>query len=118
MEDKLIELLERFNLPVIRQGSLAPDEAYPDTFLTFWDTGEDEHAAYDNSTKLVDYAYMVNVYSTSPDRAYSLLGQVRTALKAEGWIITSRAYDAASDEITHVGRGMNVAFIGTEGAEG
>ena len=30
MEDKLIELLETFGYPVIRQGSLGEDESYPD----------------------------------------------------------------------------------------
>ena len=111
MEDNLIELLERFNLPVIRQGSLPPDEAYPNTFFTFWNNDELEHSAYDNDTANVTYDFDINVYSTNPNTVYSLLEQARTLLKQNGWIIAQRGYDVASDEITHTGRGMEVMYL-------
>lgn len=114
MEDILIELLSTLKYPVIRQGSLAPDEAYPDTFFTFWNNDETEHSAYDNETANVDYDFDINVYSTDPATAYSLLGQARTLLKQNGWIIATRGYDVSSDEITHIGRGMEVMYIKTE----
>lgn len=114
MEDTLIELLSTLKYPVIRQGSLAPDEAYPDTFFTFWNNDETEHSAYDNDTVNVDYDFDVNVYSTNPDTAYQLLSQARKLLKENGWIIATRGYDVASDEITHIGRGMEILFLKTE----
>ena len=114
MEDILINLLKTFNVPVIRQGSLAPDQAYPDTFFTFWNNDESEHSAYDNETANVDYDFDVNIYSTNPDTAYSLLKQARELLKQNGWIIATRGYDISSDEITHVGRGMEVLYLNTE----
>lgn len=114
IEDTLINLLETFNVPVIRQGSLAPDQAYPDTFFTFWNNDESEHSAYDNETANVDYDFDVNVYSTNPGTAYSLIKQSRELLKQNGWIIATRGYDVSSDEITHVGRGMEVLYLNTE----
>ena len=111
MEDTLIQLLESFGYPVIRQGSLPADKAYPDTFFTFWNSTEDGQSFYDNDTASVVYDFNVNVYSTSPDVAYSTLAAARTLLKSNGWIIATRGYDAASDEITHVGRGMGVQFL-------
>jgi len=114
MVDNLIELLESFNYPVIRQGSLAPDEAYPDTFFTFWNSDESEHSAYDNDTANVDWIFQVNVYSTDPDRAYSLLDEASTLLKSAGYVIATRGYDVVSDEITHIGRGMVVMFLQNE----
>lgn len=114
MEDILIELLSTLKYPVIRQGSLAPDETYPDTFFTFWNNDETEHSAYDNDTVNVDYDFDVNVYSTNPDTAYQLLSQARKLLKENGWIIATRGYDVASDEITHIGRGMEVLYLNTE----
>lgn len=114
IEDTLINLLETFNVPVIRQGSLAPDQAYPDTFFTFWNNDESEHSAYDNETANVDYDFDINVYSTNPDTAYSLIKQSRELLKQNGWIIATRGYDVSSDEITHVGRGMEVLYLNTE----
>lgn len=114
MEDILINLLKTFNVPVIRQGSLAPDQVYPNTFFTFWNNDESEHSAYDNETAIVDYDFDINVYSTNPDTAYSLLKQARELLKQNGWIIATRGYDVSSDEITHVGRGMEILYLNTE----
>lgn len=114
MEDNLIELLERFNLPVIRQGSLAPDEAYPDTFFTFWNNDEEGQSFYDNDTATVVYDYDVNVYSRDPQKTYDLLKQARNLFKQNSWIIAERGYDVASDEITHTGRGMRVMYLKNE----
>lgn len=111
MEDNLIALLESFKYPVIRQGSMANDATYPDTFFTFWNSEETEHSAYDNDTLSIDHSFMVNVYSKDPSTAYSLLRDAKTLLKSNGWIISTFGYDAASDEITHIGRGMEVDFL-------
>lgn len=115
MEDRLRELLESFELPVMRQGSLSPEEAYPDTFFTFWENEETEHSAYDNETAISEHDFDVNVYSKDPEKIYSLLSEARKLLKENGWIIARRGYDVASDEITHTGRGMNVVYLRKEG---
>ena len=114
MEDNLIELLSSFEYPVVRQGSLAPDEAYPDTFFTFWNSNEEEHSAYDNDTANTDWTFQVNVYSCDPEKVYSLQREARKLLKDSGWVITTRGYDVPSDEITHTGRGMVVMYLQTE----
>jgi hypothetical protein len=114
MEDTLIQLLESFGYPVMRQGSLSADQKYPDTFFTFWNSTEDGQSFYDNDTASVVYDFDVNVYSSKPDVAYSLLAAARKLLKAEGWIISTRGFDVASDEITHVGRGMYVQYLNYE----
>lgn len=115
MEDRLIELLESFEYPVKRQGSLLPDEKYPDTFFTFWNNEETEHSAYDNQTSSVFWSFDVNVYSTDPNKVYLLLGKARTLLKENGFQSPSRGHDVASDEDTHTGRGMTVTKIKTGG---
>ena len=114
MEDNLIELLETFEMPVIRQGSLVHDEDYPDTFFTFWNNDEYEHSAYDNETATVIYDFDVNVYSTNPAKAYELLNKARNLLIKNGWKTLQRGYDVASDVDTHVGRGMNVIILKNE----
>ena len=42
MEDNLILILEQFNYPVFRQGSLTEDDPYPKTFITFWNADSAE----------------------------------------------------------------------------
>ena len=111
MEDNLIQLLESFGYPVMRQGSLPADQAYPDTFFTFWNSAEEGQSFYDNETASVVWQFRVYVYSISPITAYSVLAAARKLLKENGWIIQSRAYDVRSDEATHVGRGMTVEFL-------
>ena len=111
MEDALITLLETFKYPVIRQGSLGEDEAYPDTFFTFWNNSEDGDSFYDNETIKIIHNFAVNVYSTDPDTAYTLLRSARDLLKTNGWIPVEMGYDIASDEITHTGRGMQMTYL-------
>jgi hypothetical protein len=119
MEDELIALLESIekDMTVIRQGSLDKDKAYPDTFLTFWNREEEGAAYYDNEVASSRHLFDVNVYSTNPDTAYSLLREARLVLKANGWVCVSFGYDIASDEHTHIGRGMQVEFLKFEKKE-
>lgn len=114
IEDKLIELIETFKYPVMRQGSMGSDEIYPPVFFTFWCRGEDEVSAYDNQTAIVLYEFDVNVYADDPQIVYDLIRRVRVLLKQNGFIILSRAYDVASDEDTHIGRGLNVGYLNQE----
>lgn len=114
MEDELITLLETLGFPVVRQGSLGPDQTYPDTFLTFWNNDESGHSYYDNDVTNVEHDYSVNVYSNNPNNPYSILNDARQLLKQNGWIIADRGYDLASDEITHTGRGMRVIYLKEE----
>lgn len=101
------------DVPIFKQGSLGEDEAYPDTFLTFWENPEAEQTAYDNGTATVVWSFDVNGYSTSPNKLYSLMNALRAAYKADGWQTPDRGHDVASDEITHTGRGIGVTYLTT-----
>lgn len=111
MEDKLIELLESFGYPVIRQGSLAEGESYPDDFFTFWNNNSNDGSHYDNEAASIIYDYDVNFYSNSPDHTYTKLRGAIKLLRSEGFIISGDGYDVASDEDTHTGRGINALYL-------
>ena len=111
MEYELIKILEAFGFPVLRQGSLAPDENYPDDFFTFWNNDSPDHAHYDNEEYGTDWDYDVNFYSNNPEHTYSILAKARETLKAAGWTIPGKGYDVASDEVTHTGRGMRAFYL-------
>lgn len=112
MEDFLINLIKTLDYPIFRQGSLTEDDAYPDTFFTYWNNTEDNHSSYDNNTALIQYDYDLNVYSTDADKCYELLEQASTILKNNNFIISDFGHDLYSDEITHIGRGMNISYLG------
>lgn len=111
MEDKLIEILEGFGVPVYRQGSMSDDEVYPETFFTFWNNDSPNHAHYDNDEYGTAWDFNIYVYSSNPSMTYSLLNDARAALKKAGWITPSKGFDVASDEPTHTGRGLEIFYL-------
>lgn len=111
MEDQLLEILTSFKYPVYRQGSMSDDEAYPPTLITFWNNDSPDHAHYDNSEYGSAWDYTVFVYSSDPTLVYSVLMDIRTALKNAGWIVPSKGFDVASDEPTHTGRAIEVFYL-------
>lgn len=111
MVDELIEALEEYGYPIIRQGSLADDDDYYPTFFTFWENEATEHNHYDNVEIGIVYDFDINVYSNDPDTTYSLLDTARTKLKSLGWVFEDVGHDIASDVPTHTGRGMNGLFV-------
>lgn len=111
IEDLLIEILESFNVPVIRQGSLSDDEDYPETFFTFWNNLTEEGSFYDNENRSEMADYDVNVYSSDPSSVYTFLREAKKKLKQNGFSIPDAGHDVASDVDTHTGRGLNALYI-------
>ena len=111
MKDELIEILETFGYPVRLQGSLAPDEAYPPSFFTFWNNETPEGVHYNNQP--IDYIwnFSINFYSSDPSLVNSALLLAKSALEASGWIVPGKGYDVASDEPMHTGRGIEAYKI-------
>ena len=111
MEDELITILESFKYPVDRQGSMSDKDVYQETFITFWNNDSPDHSHYDNSEYGTIWDFNVYVYSSDPSMTYSLLSDIRAALKTAGWIVPSKGFDVASDEATHTGRGIQCLYM-------
>lgn len=111
MEDTLISLLKtEYKLPVIRQGSLGADDAYPDSFFTFWENSSYDASHYDNAAIGCVHSYDVNFYSNNPETTYTTSRSAIALLKANGFIVSGTGYDVASDEDTHTGRGFQALY--------
>ena len=110
MIDELLEILEKYDYPVYRQGSMSEDEVYPETMITFWNVDSPDHAFYDNTDYGTDYEYTVNVYSSDPEVPYSVLDSIIADLKEANWIVNGKGYDVASDVDTHTGRGIEIYY--------
>lgn len=110
MEDLLIEILEAFAYPVIRQGSLSEDEDYPESFFTFWNNATIDSTFYDNEEHSEIGDFDVNFYSTDPELVYSKLREAKKQLKANDFICYEGGHDVMSDVDTHTGRGISVLY--------
>lgn len=111
MKDALITLLETFGYAVRLQGSFAENEQYPDSFFTFWNNDTTDGAHYDNDAINYVWDFDVNFYSTNPTLVNTVLLEAKTLLKNNGWIISGKGYDVATDEPTHTGRAINAIYI-------
>lgn len=112
MKQKLINTLSAFNFPVFLQGTLNPDEAYPQTFITFWTDSTDDNGHFENKTNSVNWSFSVILYSTDPQIVNTKPDEIRAALKSVGFIPQGKGNDIMSDEPTHTGWAMD--FIITE----
>lgn len=111
MKDLLIQLLETFGFPVRQQGSLTENEAYPQSFFTFWNTDSYDISHYDNHAISYSWDFDINFYSTDPALVNSMLLSAKALLIKNGFIISGYGYDVASDEPTHTGRGMHALYV-------
>lgn len=111
MKDELISLLETFGYPVRLQGSFAEDEQYPESFFTFWNNDTSDGSHYDNDAVTYIWDFDVNFYSIDPALVNTVLLDARRLMKTNGWIVSGKGHDLASDEPTHTGRGINVTYI-------
>lgn len=111
MKDKLIDALRPFGFPVKLQGSMSADEAYPESFFTFWNNETWDGAFYDNEEHKTIWDFDLNFYSENPELVNKILIDAKEALKKIGFIVSGKGYDVPSDEPTHTGRGINIMYV-------
>ena len=86
MKQTLIDELKKFGYPVFLQGSLNAEDAYPDSFITFWTDDVADNAHYDNDTASYAWDFSVIFYSNDPALVQSKAEEIRKALKLAGFI--------------------------------
>lgn len=111
MKDLLISTLEPLGYPILLQGSLGENEPYPESFFTFWNNDTTGDEFYDNEEHSYIWDFDLNFYSIDPALVNTQLIEAKNLLKAQGFIVTGKGYDVASDEPTHTGRGIRVLKI-------
>ena len=111
IKDKLIKELIKFGYPVFLQGTLSPDAAYPETFVTFWTDDTMDNSHYDNEAATITWDFSVIFYSSNPELVNTKPEEIRKALKQAGFIPQGRGRDIPSDEPTHTGWAQDYYFI-------
>lgn len=114
MKDELINILETFKYPVRLQGSIAPEQQYPESFFTFWNNDTNDGNHYDNEPVSCIWDFTVYFYSVDPTLVNTVMEEAVKRLKAAGWIISGKGYDAPSDETSHTGRAVDIVYIERE----
>ena len=110
MRDVLTALLETLKYGVYLQGSLAPNEPYPDSFFTIWNTSSDDGNHYDDDAAGWWWSFQINFYSVDPALVTTVLLEVRSLLRQNGWTVNGKGYDLPVDQPTHTGRGIDASF--------
>lgn len=111
MKDLLIDTLLTLGYPVKLQGTIQKDEEYPKSFFTIWNNNTEDGNHYNNKPINNIWDFDVNFYSEDPDLVNTKLLKAKEKLQEQGFIVSGKGYDVASDEPTHTGRGMNVLKI-------
>ena len=103
IKNNLVVLLETLNYPVFLQGSLNPDEQYPDSFFTFWNFDTPETAFYDDAANRAVWGFWIYFYSVDPVLVEQMSEQARQLLKQHGYILQGKPNDISVDRPTHSG---------------
>lgn len=103
MKNDLVVLLETLGYPVFLQGSLNPDEQYPDSFFTFWNFDTPETAFYDDDANRAVWGFWIYFYSVDPLLVEQLSEQARQLLKSNGYIPKGKPNDISVSRPTHTG---------------
>lgn len=103
MKDLLIKTLEALGYPVKLQGSIADDEPYPESFITFFTTDSTEQDFLDGIPHGTQWHYTVIFYTSNPALMSTVPTQIYNAMKAAGFIPQGKGRDIPSDEPTHTG---------------
>lgn len=111
MKTLLIETLEKLGYPVYLQGTLAEDEEYPASFITFYTSDSDDAAHFDNGPVGVAWQYQVIFYSSDPRLISTVPADIRANLRRAGFIPQGHGRDIPSDEPTHTGWAMEFYYL-------
>lgn len=113
VKDKLIKLIEPLGFvegeTIFLQGTLGSDEAYPDSFFTFFND-ETEELYSDNIPYKAFWYIELNFYSNDPAKVNTIFETLKPLLKSNGFKVEGKGFDVPSDEPTHTGRGINIIY--------
>lgn len=99
MKEKLIAILDKIcPNEVYLQGTMAEDEDYPESFITFQITGSPEQDFFDGNPFGTQWRFAVIFYTCNPELMSTMPKQIYADLKAAGFIPQGKGYDIPSDE--------------------
>lgn len=95
---------------VFLQGTLNPDEQYPDKFITFFITTSELGAYYNNDPNRADFYINVMFYSNNPTEVATVPTGIIESLKSAGFVPENYGYDIYSGKKSHTGWAMEFVY--------
>lgn len=93
------------------QGTLNPEEAYPDDFVTYFISTTADTSHYDDTVHSVAWYFSVIHYSNDPAIVNTKPFELMADLRAAGFIPQGEGQDVMSDEPTHTGWAVDYIFV-------
>lgn len=110
MKELLVSILEQFCEDVFLQGTLNPNEAYPQKLITFFTIDSPFDDFYDDEANKINWYVYVYFYSDNPREVLEIPPQIIRALRENGFIPQGAGKDALSDVKTHTGWVMEFIY--------
>ena len=111
---EFLSILGEYDYPIFLQGTLESDDAYPESFFTFWNDDTIDLSYYDNLAHRCVWNFSLYFFSTDPDLVNSILLDVKKDFQSAGWFVRGRGYDAPADNPSHTGRAIDLSYIDWE----
>lgn len=110
VKELLIKTLEKLGYGEPRlQGSFGKDEAYPESFITFFTIDTPNLNFYDNKSNCIVFYFAINFYSSDPALVNTVPEKIIEELEKVGFKKQGNGSDLTSDYPTHTG--WNLSFI-------
>lgn len=111
VKNNLISILETYCPDnVYLQGTLNPDEDYPETFITFFITDSSFDTFYNNDSNSIDWSVAVMIYSNSPVKIDEISKGIIKDCKAAGFIPQNAGNDILSGVESHTGWAIDFIY--------
>ncbi|HIZ16860.1 MAG TPA: hypothetical protein H9675_04750 [Firmicutes bacterium] len=110
MIKQLIAAIEPLGYPIFLQGSLNDNEAYPESFFTYWNFQANDTKAFDNDASICEWGYWLYFYSSNPALVETEILRAKELLKKAGFEVWGKGEDIKSDVISHTGRMITAYF--------
>lgn len=104
VKEFLISILEESGYEVFRQGSLLPNQSYPNNFWTFYNI-DSEELYYNNEAYAVIKHFSICFYTNNPSILQKTITTMRNKLKENNFMVSAET-DIDSDEPSHIGLGF------------
>lgn len=111
MIDLLIQTLESTGFPVYLQGSIAPEQEYDESFITYQITASPLQDYFDDEPTGTKWNVNVIFYTSRADLLYSVPDDILNKLTSADFIPQGKGFNVPSDEPNCNGFGNDYLYF-------